>query len=137
VPFHDRDYKADLLVLAKEVKEPVQYASVKIASAHGHQVLFTPPYHPELQPIEVVWAVTKNRIGCNPAKSMSDLGDKLSDSLGRITSHTWTGALTKVKQFEDKYLATADGEPLADDDDEDLSDADDDVVDELLGGIEL
>ncbi|OQR83076.1 hypothetical protein ACHHYP_15120 [Achlya hypogyna] len=36
--------------------EPVQYATVAIARVFGHQVLFTPPYYPELQPIEIIWA---------------------------------------------------------------------------------
>jgi hypothetical protein len=27
----------------------------RIAQQHGHFLYYTPPYHPELQPIEVVW----------------------------------------------------------------------------------
>jgi transposase len=30
---------------------------------HGHDIVFTPPYHSNLQPIELVWANTKGEVG--------------------------------------------------------------------------
>jgi hypothetical protein len=35
----------------------------EIAERHGHKVLFTPPYHSDLQPIELLWAYVKGNIG--------------------------------------------------------------------------
>jgi hypothetical protein len=32
----------------------------KLAARHGHQVLILPVHHPELNPIELVWAIVKN-----------------------------------------------------------------------------
>jgi len=32
----------------------------QIASFEGHSILRTPPYRPELQPIETCWAIAKN-----------------------------------------------------------------------------
>ena len=34
-----------------------------LAEALGHKVLFTPPYHSDLQPIELLWAKLKGNIG--------------------------------------------------------------------------
>ena len=34
----------------------------EIACEHGHEVIRTPPYHPELQPIEICWGVLKNEV---------------------------------------------------------------------------
>ena len=38
-------------------------AIVKMAEEAGHKVLFTPPYHSDLQPIELLWALVKGRVG--------------------------------------------------------------------------
>ncbi|MCP4106970.1 MAG: hypothetical protein GY749_15770, partial [Desulfobacteraceae bacterium] len=35
----------------------------KTGLRHGHKVLFLPVHHPELNPIELVWAVAKNECG--------------------------------------------------------------------------
>ena len=36
---------------------------VKLEEDKGHEVLFTPPYHSDLQPIELLWALIKGNIG--------------------------------------------------------------------------
>ena len=38
-------------------------AVVLVAKEMGHTVLFTPPYHSDLQPIELVWAHVKGAVG--------------------------------------------------------------------------
>ncbi|OQR85769.1 hypothetical protein ACHHYP_11409 [Achlya hypogyna] len=41
---------------------------VSLAHERGHEVVYTPPYHSDLQPIEMVWTYTKGRVGrqyCN------------------------------------------------------------------------
>lgn len=48
-------------VLKKLAPEPI-YAIDELASKYDHKVLRTPPYHPELQPIETCWGVVKNHI---------------------------------------------------------------------------
>jgi transposase len=35
----------------------------KLAEAAGHRVLWTPPYHSDLQPIELIWARVKGNVG--------------------------------------------------------------------------
>ena len=45
------------------IKEHEKIAIVKIAEEAGHTVLLTPPYHSDLQPIELVWAYIKGNIG--------------------------------------------------------------------------
>lgn len=36
-----------------------KYSSVEITKKYDHTLLFTPPYHPELQPIEMIWGSEK------------------------------------------------------------------------------
>ena len=53
-------------MLKKIAPEPI-YAIDESAAVYDHKVLRTPPYHPELQPIETCWGVVKNYIAkhCN------------------------------------------------------------------------
>lgn len=96
--------KMQLLALSKENKQETVYFAQRVASMHGHRVYYTPPYHPELQPIEMIWGAAKNRISRDPAKSISDLGDKISSSFQAVSSKTWLGAYKKVQKQEDLYL---------------------------------
>lgn len=41
----------------------VKLQTVRLAEEAGHRVLFTPPYHSDFQPIELLWAKIKGNIG--------------------------------------------------------------------------
>lgn len=45
----------------------------KIAEKNGHKILYLPPYHPEYNPIEYVWAKMKNFIADNPTYSVKEI----------------------------------------------------------------
>ena len=51
-------------ILTKVGPQPT-YVVDEIASEQGHEVLRTPPYHLELQPIETCWGIAKNEIARN------------------------------------------------------------------------
>jgi transposase len=36
---------------------------ILLAEELGHKVLWTPPYHSDLQPVEFVWARVKDNVG--------------------------------------------------------------------------
>ena len=36
---------------------------VQLTKQQGHKVLYTPPYHYDLQPIEMVWSQIKGEVG--------------------------------------------------------------------------
>ena len=40
----------------------IQASIEVIARQHGHEVIRTPPYHPELHPIEMCWGILKNAV---------------------------------------------------------------------------
>ncbi|KAG2799381.1 hypothetical protein PC119_g22728 [Phytophthora cactorum] len=71
---------------------------------YGHSVSYTPPYHPELQPIELIWGNMKGWIGRNPAKNVSELEEKVEASKGRIVSEDWKKAYRSIQKEEEKYL---------------------------------
>jgi hypothetical protein len=104
IPWGTDTRSATLLRLAAATKTKTNYAANVIARKYGHLLFYTPPYHPELQPIEVVWGVVKNRIAVAPAKSMADLKTKLGASLNKVSCRKWVGAYRKVQQKEGEYM---------------------------------
>jgi len=97
--------KSELLeILEKVTPEPI-YAIDEIAKSHGHEVLRTPPYHPELQPIETCWGVIKNHISRNCNFTMSNLIEQLDVGFSKITESTCSKIIAKVRKKEDAFWA--------------------------------
>lgn len=93
-------------VLKKFVPEPT-FAIDEIARKEGHEVIRTPPYHPELQPIETCWGVVKNHISRNCCFTMNNLIDQLDNGFNKVTSKTCSNIISKVKKIEDEYWINA------------------------------
>ena len=91
-----------------ERKKVLRMVTAGIAERHGHRILFTPPYHPELQPIERVWAIVKNPIARQPARTMAELGSRLRANLAAVDRGTWLSAYRKAQAEEDAYLQAQD-----------------------------
>ena len=75
-------------------------------------MIFTPPYHPGLQEIEIIWACAKQYCKKNPANSFKQLKVNIVHGLKSIvTEKTWKGVHKKVRNFEDIYLAEMASDP--------------------------
>jgi len=95
--------KAELIeVLKKMAPEPI-YAIDEIAATHGHKVLRTPPYHPELQPIETCWGVVKNHVARNCDFTMKNLATQLDSGFDKVTRKTCTAIISRVRKVEDEF----------------------------------
>ena len=100
--------KASLLALIKANKPPKVFAVHTIAQKHGHEVLFTPPYHPELQPIEIVWGALKNHLTANKDwNNVRDLVGSIKRAQEAQGSKVWIGARRRVRSAEDLYISKA------------------------------
>ncbi|RHY88112.1 hypothetical protein DYB35_009656 [Aphanomyces astaci] len=113
VAFDPKQTKAELLVIVKANRERPSYASQVIATSYGHTLLFTPPYHPELQPIEVIWGIVKNKIACRPSSDMAELERRLKIHFAEVTSSQWLSAHDKSCSFENAYMEAAEDVILA------------------------
>lgn len=62
IPWEEHWLKSQLIgqVNASVEKTPVVQ---KIAEQKGHKVLLLPVHHPELNPVETIWAIVKNECG--------------------------------------------------------------------------
>ncbi|KAE9020381.1 hypothetical protein PR003_g12987 [Phytophthora rubi] len=74
--------------------------AVDIAAKNGHRVCYTPPYHPTLLPIELIWGTVKNRIAKKPAKNVKEAVAKVIEEL-QACKRDW---LT-VYRHEDEFVA--------------------------------
>jgi transposase len=65
------------------LKSEPEFLIDNIACKHGHSILRTPPYHPELQPIETCWAIVKNHVAKYNDCTMKKVKILLEEGFGR------------------------------------------------------
>lgn len=103
IPVQDDCLKAELVEILEKIAPAPTYALDEIVAEQGHKILRTPPYHPELQPIETCWGIVKNQIARNCDFTMSNLLKQLDEAFGSVTADTCSGIIKKVRKVEDKF----------------------------------
>lgn len=74
-----------------------------MAKNAGHTVLRLPPYHCELNPIELAWAMVKTYVKQNNNTfKIDDVKNLLYTAIDRITSENWKNFIEHVKTEENK-----------------------------------
>lgn len=87
----------DLVTLVKEHCPPLLVVEA-IALAAGHQVLFLPPYHPRLNPIENMWGVVKThlrRLWRTARVTDDEFTARITDAFDAVDGASWAGAVEK------------------------------------------
>ena len=102
-PWREDMLKTELLELCNRLSPNPEYKLDQIAANHGMSILRTPPYHPELQPIETCWAVVKNHMADNCDFTMSGLRKRLPEAFSKVTAETCKEIVLKVADQELKY----------------------------------
>jgi hypothetical protein len=99
--------KTGLYELIKEHKQQHRdYKVYRIASKYGHMVRITPPYHPELQVIEKIWAAIKNPIAMDPIRNKKDMQARVLQSRdAHVSGKLWVKVRNHVLKKEDEYWA--------------------------------
>ena len=92
-----------MIELLKKLAPSPEYAIDEIAEEHGHEVVRTPQYHPELQPIEICWGILKNEVARNCDFTMANLLNQLERAFTKVTAGTCTEIIKKIKKLEDKF----------------------------------
>jgi transposase len=98
--------KPELVEILKKLASAPSYAIDEIARSHGHEVIRTPPYHPELQPIETCWGVVKNHIARNCDFTVKNLIKQLDCGFDKVTDTTCEKIIKKVRKIEDEFWVT-------------------------------
>jgi transposase len=115
----ENDTKAQLLERLRKQYIPKQYEVRRIAESYGHTVWYTPPYSPELQPIEIIWACAKNALNESRHQNFHQFGTAVREAFNTvITSETWVGAWHKARLRELEYCRASDNEHAKSDSDQ-------------------
>ncbi|KAJ8963603.1 hypothetical protein NQ314_005503, partial [Rhamnusium bicolor] len=84
--------KPELYKLIKDHKEQeTTYHLDILLEQHGRKVLRLPPYHPELNPIEKIWAMVKNR-------------GLAREEFSKITVDDWSNLCNHVNKYENELI---------------------------------
>jgi len=103
IPVRDDCLKAELVEILEKLAPAPTYVLDELAADQGHEILRTPPYHPELQPIETCWAVVKNQIARVNKRTMAHLLEQLEEAFASVTEETCAGLIKKVRKVEDTF----------------------------------
>lgn len=95
--------KIELIALLNQHLPAPTYVVDEIAQKYGHEVLRTPPYHPELQPIELCWGVVKNEVARNCDFTMKGLETNLESAFQKVTKESCKKMIKKIKKIEDEF----------------------------------
>lgn len=103
VPCKEDCLKVELVeVLRKIAPEPIYELDV-IARKYGHEVIRTPPYHPELQPIEICWGIVKNEVARHCDFTIDNLMKQLESAFEQVTSEVCQKVIKKIRSIEDAF----------------------------------
>lgn len=146
IPFEDAMLKPQLYKIILENKTRfVQYVLDELLTGKGHTVLRLPPYHPDLNPIEMIWADVKNYVAThNTTFKLPDIKKLCEERFSMIGQDQWKLKCDHVQNAEKEYAAR---EPAIDDvtesfiinvgsDSESSDDAGPDDSDAEMSGIE-
>ena len=106
--------RVELAALCKKHKPKPQYEISKLAARHKLKILFLPVSHPELNPIEMVWARMKDYIKKrNVNLSLTDVEKYANEFFDSFDANEWVKYIDHVKKVEEKYLSAADDIEIA------------------------
>lgn len=143
IPYSEYMLKPQLHKIIKLHKEQHKtYTIDKILTEHGHTVLRLPPYHPDLNAIEMAWASVKGYVASkNVSWNINKVMDLVKEKVATMGASEWIKLCRKVQETEKEYIKSdhvvdlvtdefvffADDESDSDDDEyEDDVDCDDD-----------
>ena len=95
--------KVELIEILQKIAPEPTYEIDVIAQKQGHKVIRTPPYHPELQPIEKCWAVVKNEVAHHSDCTIANLWAQLDAAFEKVTTKTCQKIIEKIRSIEDKF----------------------------------
>lgn len=99
-------YKPELYSLIKTHKPSFKtYKIDQLFSKSGHTVLRLPPYHPDLNPIELIWSLLKDRVAKkNVTFNMDAVEHLVKETCDSITEEEWRKRCEHTRKIEEAYM---------------------------------
>lgn len=109
IVFDEGMVKAELMQIINLHKpSTVSYVVDEMAKEQNKVVLRLPPYHCELNPIELIWAQVKGDVARNNTTfKLQDVKILFSDAINKVSLHNWKNAIEHTKKIE-KEMWTSD-----------------------------
>ena len=111
IPIESTDTIPIMAGKIREYKSRQKMHCVLLAEEQGHKVVFTPPHHSDLQPIELLWAKLKGNIGrkYDSNTTMAVLKERLDEEFDLAC--TWNesieGFIHKTRRLARKFYTEA------------------------------
>ncbi|XP_023937205.1 uncharacterized protein LOC112045306 isoform X2 [Bicyclus anynana] len=104
ISYEEKDIKAQLLT--KFEKNNYNKKAIDVMAAHKNVILLRlPPYHCELNPIELIWAQLKSYVGRNNKTfKINELKDLIEEGLSQIGTVSWSKCIEHIKQEEETMM---------------------------------
>ncbi len=103
IPCEPNSLKAELVTVLKKIAPSPVYEVDEMAKKQGHDILRTPPYHPELQPIELCWGIVKNYIARHCDFTLSNLKSQLEVGFDQVDASICVEIIRKIKKKENQF----------------------------------
>ena len=104
IPFDNKARKKDLFALIKDNKTTTEYVADKLIMQSGHQVLRLPPYHCDLNPIELLWGIIKNDVARNNVTFKLDAMKQLTENaVKKVSLETIQNTFEHIEKLEQQY----------------------------------
>ncbi|CAH2088708.1 unnamed protein product [Euphydryas editha] len=85
-------------------KPPKKYVVDELMREHGHEVLRLPPYHCDLNPIEYIWNLIKQRVAAkNINQYEKEIEGLTRDAIKSVTASDWKKEIEHVEKLESEY----------------------------------
>lgn len=100
ITYDEDSLKRELLNIVKQHRERYESRVVdEMAKAKNKNVLRLPPYHCELNPIELIWAQVKGTVAAeNTTYKMAELKKLLNNAIQSINAQKWQNCIKHVQE---------------------------------------
>lgn len=98
-------YKPQLFQLIKDNKDSFKQLTLdKLLTDNGHDILRLPPFHSDLNPIEMVWTAIRTHASDNCKDfDVHKVIDLVKEKMNAISPEDWKKMCAEVKEIEDIY----------------------------------
>jgi transposase len=106
ITFSPSMLKPELYSIIKRYKmQHIQYKFDAIFEENGHTVVRLPPYHPDLNPIELIWAKVKRNVAKrNTTFKLHDIWKLAEEEFASVTVEDWKSMCNHVIKIEKHYM---------------------------------
>lgn len=104
IKFPEYYTKSELYMMIKNHQEPKKYVVDKLLADHGHEVVRLPPCSCDLNPIEYIFKIVKQRVSEENVKQLDSQIESITlQAIESITPDDWENKVNHVKNLEVEY----------------------------------